>query len=161
MTFHGTDTVSLDGSETLKAVANFVASAERGSAQRRTHLINPEMRRCITEDADGNIVVSYLAFCDLLGARTIRNNVMMREISTKAVMRKVRGTNTIKGLRRIGLDVFDMSQARFGEGDIGLLITPAFRHNDETIPGFFRETTTEPTMADIFADGARIGQRAA
>ena len=157
LTFHGSDTVALDGSETLKAVANFVASAQRGSAQRRTSLLNKEMRELIGEDESGNLVVSYLAFCDLLGRRTLQHsNVMMREVSMQTVLRRIRGSGKVNGLRRIGLDVQEMSMARFGKGDVLLLITKKFKHNDEKIPGFFRERATEPSMAEIFADGARI-----
>lgn len=157
LTFHGTDTVSLDGSETLKSVANFVASAERGSSQQRASWLTKEMRDLVSEDENGNIVVSYLAFCDLLGRRTLQtSNVMLREVSMRTLIRRIRGGGKVNGLRRIGLDVMEMSWARFGEGDVGLLITSKFKNDVEKIPGFFRERATEPSMEEIFTAAAAI-----
>jgi len=156
--FHGTDTKAIDGSQTLLAVANFVAAAQRGTARQRAKLLTTQMSQHITKDDKGNIVVSYLAFCDLLGRRTALNNVVLREVEARTILRKIRNVN---GLRKIGLDVFEMSGARFGRGDVGLLITKKFKSKADEVPSFFKELAAEPDMETILADGAAIGRRVA
>lgn len=149
MQFHGSDTIALDGSETLTTVANFVASAMRGTTSRRNRMMTEEMRRLVSIDDAGNITVKYIEFCDVLGRRSTKNNVLLRKVSHKAAAKKIRN---IHSTRRAGLDV----EALRGSDDVVLLITPQFKHDDDKVPDFYRDTTSEPNMEQIFASANSI-----
>ena len=153
LNFHGTDTTALTGTETLIGVAHLVASAMRGKAARRNKLLTAEMQGMISKlDAD-TIAVSYLQFCDLLGRRSTQNNVLLRETKAITMVSRVR-----HGMRRLGLDVWHRSAARFGDGDVVLIISSKFKDNADLIPASFRERTSEISMAEIIADGQALNK---
>lgn len=146
--FHGADMVGLDGTNVLLQIANFVACAYRGNAERRRRWLSAEMRRLITEDDDGTIAFQYLGLADLLGRRTAYNGVLLRETTRTHISRVVR--NGIHNLRRRGIDVELITHARQGEHEIMLVIKPGFRHNDESVPVYMKSERENPfTMTEI------------
>ena len=140
--FFGTNVKAVGGSDVLKMVANLVAVAKRT----RTQILTPEMKAFIFDSGDDDIVVDYLAFCQLLGQRTSMptNNVLLRQVSRRSVSKQIRD------LRRSGLDVVMTG------GTVRLYITPAFKENAAAIPVFFREQKREISMTKIIAEGQRV-----